>query len=142
MSAYRAEHPASRPGVSRRAFLHMATVLAASVPLASAACAPVRPPAASQTGAPTAPPASAARANLPAYVAFRGARADLAPTDDGVQAGYLSYPRELVKAVQRAPGSGGDVTVFTQTARPLPPAVDANLAWQEVNKQLNANLKM
>ena len=60
----------------------------------------------------------------------------------GLQAGFLSYPRDLVKSVNRVPGSGGDITAFANTTSPIPPAVDDNASWQAVNKAVNANIKL
>jgi putative aldouronate transport system substrate-binding protein len=66
----------------------------------------------------------------------------MAPSQTGLQAGYLTYPKNLVKSVSQMPGLGGDVTVFNQTVGALPPPADQNPAWQEINKQLNANMKI
>jgi putative aldouronate transport system substrate-binding protein len=71
-----------------------------------------------------------------------GAPADLPASAAGLQAGYLTYPKNPVKSVSDTPGRGGDVTVFTQTVGALPPPVDQNPAWREINRQLNANMKM
>jgi putative aldouronate transport system substrate-binding protein len=84
----------------------------------------------------------AASAILPTYVPFKGPRPELAPTDAGVQPGYLAYPRQLVRSVTQRPGRGGDITALTIIYMPPPPPVEQNAAWQEVNRQLGANLKM
>jgi putative aldouronate transport system substrate-binding protein len=60
----------------------------------------------------------------------------------GLQGAYATYPKTLIRSVQQAPGSGGDVSVFTQSPSALPPPVDQNAAWQAVNTALNANLKI
>jgi putative aldouronate transport system substrate-binding protein len=99
------------------------------------------PPAVAPTAVPT--PAAAARAGLPAYVPTTGGpKADLAASDAGLQAGYFSYPKDLVKTVPTPPGLGGDVTAIVQTSTAPPTPLDQNAAWQEINKQLNANMKM
>jgi putative aldouronate transport system substrate-binding protein len=48
----------------------------------------------------------------------------------------------LKKTVSQPPGKGGDVTVMNFTNAPVPPALDQNPAWQEVNKQIGATLKI
>jgi putative aldouronate transport system substrate-binding protein len=47
-----------------------------------------------------------------------------------------------VKSVAQPPGKGGDVTIMNFTNAPVPPALDQNPAWQEVNKQIGATLKI
>ena len=90
------------------------------------------------TGAGTATP----KGLLPTYVPAQSAKPDLPPSDAGLQSGYFTYPQNLVKSVAQAPGSGSDVTGFTQTVTQAPPGVDQNAAWQAVNKALNVNLKL
>lgn len=79
---------------------------------------------------------------LPTQVAVQGPPPDLAASAAGLQAGYFTYPRDLVKSVAQAPGSGGDVTAITLITTSPPPPVDQNPAWQTINTQLNANLKL
>jgi ABC-type glycerol-3-phosphate transport system substrate-binding protein len=52
------------------------------------------------------------------------------------------FPSELVKSVSSPPGTGGELTIMTYTINAPPPPVDQNAAWQEVNRQLNTNLKL
>jgi putative aldouronate transport system substrate-binding protein len=67
---------------------------------------------------------------------------DLAPSDAGLQAGYLTYPKDQVQTVLRTPGLGGDVTALSSLIGAPSPPVDQNLAWQAVNKQINANMRV
>jgi putative aldouronate transport system substrate-binding protein len=53
----------------------------------------------------------------------------------------LSYPKTSFKSVTQTPGSGSDVTWLSYTIVPNAPVED-NPAWQEVNKQVRATLKM
>jgi putative aldouronate transport system substrate-binding protein len=87
---------------------------------------------------------STASQTLPNYLPIQGPKPDLPPNEQGLEGGYLSYPTSLVQAVLQAPGLGSDVTAFTITPNTssVPPPVDQNAAWQEVNKQLKANMKM
>jgi putative aldouronate transport system substrate-binding protein len=79
---------------------------------------------------------------MPTRLTTEIARADLPSSPAGLQAGFLSYPRDLVKSVNRPVGTGGDITAFANTTTPIPPPVEDNAAWQAVNKALNANVKL
>ena len=67
---------------------------------------------------------------------------DLAPSDAGLQAGYLTYPKDQLQTVLRIPGLGGDVTALSTLLGAPSPPVDQNPAWQAVNKQINANMRV
>jgi putative aldouronate transport system substrate-binding protein len=121
-----------------------ASTAAASKPAATSA---VAAPAA--TVAPTArtsngTPAAAARGGptLPSYIPTELAKPDLPGTAAGVDPGYLTFPKTLVKSVAEKPSSGGDVTVFTRLILAAPPGVDDNPAWQAVNQAIGANVKL
>src|SRR5205085_10030677 len=60
----------------------------------------------------------------------------------GLDAGYFSFPKELVKTVSTPPGDGSIVTGITVQPLAAPPQVDQNVAWQAVNKALNVNLQL
>jgi putative aldouronate transport system substrate-binding protein len=80
---------------------------------------------------------------LPTFVPSTAAPpADFPATESGLQAGYRGYPRNLTTSVPQAPGLGGEVTALTSLPFPPPTPFDDNQAWQEVNKALNANVKM
>jgi putative aldouronate transport system substrate-binding protein len=116
----------------------------AAPPAAQPTSVPAAPAPATAAVVPTvaAPPAAAAKLQLPTFVAAQAAKADLPATEAGLQAGFLTYPKDLVKSVTRVPGSGGDVSAFVNTTNPVPPGMDDNAAWQAVNKALNATMKM
>lgn len=81
---------------------------------------------------------------LPSFIPIQGPRPDL-PGDPtrGVNDGYIAFPKDkLYKSVPTPPGKGDDITTLTQTLFPPPPLLEQNAAWQQVNKQLNANLKL
>jgi putative aldouronate transport system substrate-binding protein len=126
-----------------------------------AGAAPTSASAPALTTAPAAKPADAARPaaaapastsvaavaagklKLPAYVPFTsGPAPDLAPTDDGVQAGFYTFPKNLVKTVPNPPGSGGTITALTNLPFPPPPPLDQNPAWQAIHKELNAKIDL
>ncbi len=134
----------------RRSFLKMAGVgsVALSILTACQSAAPSQPvPAAGgQAAAPGAvggsPAPVAANQTLPNYVPTTSTKPDLPATPEGLEAGFLTYPKDLVKSVTTPPGSGGVVTIFTQTAKALPTPMEQNAVWKEVNKQVNATLNM
>jgi putative aldouronate transport system substrate-binding protein len=140
-------------GVDRRTFLRTASLATLGLTFLAEACRPAVPagaPAASEAQS-TASPAAATnpvatpgspKGTLPAYVPGVGPKPDLSPSDAGIQAAYLTYPANRVKSVQRTPGSGGDVTAIASLIGAPPTPVDQNPAWQEINRQLNVNLKL
>jgi putative aldouronate transport system substrate-binding protein len=136
---------ATPASVDRRTFLRLASVGAVGLPVWLAACAapvPAAKPTAAASGAAGAGSTPAARLQMPTYTPIQAAKPDLPATDAGLDAAYFSYPKTLVKSVPQPPGSGGDVNVFTLLQIQPPPPVDQNVAWQAVNKDVNANIKM
>jgi putative aldouronate transport system substrate-binding protein len=125
--------------VDRRTLLRFAVAAAVGGPLA-AACTQVAPPSVSVQRASA--PTPAARVSLPTHSPIEVAKPDLPATDSGLDAAYFAFPRNLVKSVTQPPASGGDINVFTLLQIQPPPPVDQNPAWQAVNKDVNANLKM
>lgn len=120
----------------RRDFLRAAGgALVASV---AAACAPSAPTA---NRPPT--PAASGVASLPTYVPFQGPRADFPPSADGiVPAGYLTFPRNLVRSTNGPVGTQGEeVSFLSYSINPRPASVDQNPAWQQVNRDLGLELK-
>lgn len=130
---------------SRRDFLRLAcgsALVTSTLPALLSGCsfiAPTRSPGAS-TG--QSPPAAGDALKLPSYVPFQGPRPDAPASADGVPPAYTTFPRELVRSVSTPPGKGGEVTLMTYTINAPPPAVEQNAAWQEINRQLNVNLKL
>jgi len=78
----------------------------------------------------------------PRYVPFQGPKPDIDGNANGLPPAYRTFPKQLITSVQSPPGKGGDVSILTFTNAPAPPAIDQNPAWQEVNKQIGANLKI
>ena len=103
----------------------------------AAACAP------SPTAAPPTSVASAPAASLPTYVPFQGPKPDFAPSSDGiVPAGYLTFPRQLVKSTNPPISKqSGEVSFLSYSINPTPAPVDQNPAWQQVNRDLGLDLK-
>jgi putative aldouronate transport system substrate-binding protein len=134
----------SQSVVHRRAFLRMVSAAGVAFSIGLSACTPRSE---TNTAVPTttprpASPQSANKPRLPAQIATQGARPDLPPSNEGLQAGYFTYPKELVKSVSQAPGTGGDVIAVSLITTAPPPPLDQNPAWQAINKQLNVNLRL
>jgi putative aldouronate transport system substrate-binding protein len=125
--------------VSRRRFLVWAggAALASTTVMSACALVPSRgpgPAAASLT------PTSGSGFQYPSYIPFQGPKPDLPGTADGVSDAYFSYPRDLARSVPTPPGKGSDVVILTNaTAAPQP--LENSPTWQQVNKELNVNLK-
>jgi putative aldouronate transport system substrate-binding protein len=77
----------------------------------------------------------------PAYVPFAGPAPDLPGTADGIQPGYLTYPKTLVNAVQEKPGKGDTIKVMTLTYGTPPKPASQNKFWAAVNDALGVNIE-
>ena len=64
---------------------------------------------------PTVSAAAGAMVELPTYVPSAGLTPDLPGTPEGVQAGYFTYPKELVKSVATPPGTGTALSSMIMT---------------------------
>ncbi|MEU9703840.1 extracellular solute-binding protein [Streptomyces sp. NPDC047981] len=79
----------------------------------------------------------------PTYVPHPdAAKPDLAPTEEGVQPGFTSYPRTLSKSVAEKPGDGSKVTVWTITWGAPPKPKAKHQLWQAINKALGVDLEL
>jgi len=157
--------------ISRRSFVRGAALAGLGLPVFLQACqgtpaAPPAPTSASATvsssapatsvpstaapssaGTPAAPPAVSSGATgtlkLPTYLPFQGPKPDLAGSEQGVEPGYFRFPKDLVKVWKGdPPGDGSDVTAHESFVSGTPPALDQNAHWQDINKRLNANMKI
>src|SRR5713226_3411148 len=120
--------------MDRRLFLRHLRLVAVGLPRVPA-CAPPAPP---PVSAPTAPTSL----KLPTYVAFQGPTPDIDGAPNGLPPAYNTFPKDLKKSVPQPPGKGGGVTIMNFTNAPIPPGLDQNPAWQEVNNQIGATLKI
>ncbi|MFE9045656.1 extracellular solute-binding protein [Streptomyces sp. NPDC007818] len=78
----------------------------------------------------------------PAYIPFNGPKPDLAPTAEGVQAAYLTYPQDLVQAVAEKPGDGKKVTAVVMSYAAPPTPLAKNKLHQAINKALGVDLEL
>lgn len=80
---------------------------------------------------------------LPTYIKSTVVTPDLAgDAARGIPDGYLAYPADPPKATSGAPAKGGEITTFTQVPGALPPPMDRNPFWQELNKRVGATMRM
>jgi putative aldouronate transport system substrate-binding protein len=79
---------------------------------------------------------------LPTYVPYTKVTPDLRGNPQGLLDAFLRYPQSPVKAFNAPPGNGGTVSGFVQTASPVPPALDQNTYWQELNRRLGVDLQL
>src|SRR4051812_785212 len=120
------------------------TAAAAPTIAPTAAPKPTSAPAAAPTAVPVAQPTAAAKASvLPTYVPVANRpKADYPSKGELYQDGYIKYPASPVKATPpEPPGSGSTVNAFVDALYPPPTPLDQNPPWQEIDKQLNANIQ-
>ncbi|MBV1849613.1 extracellular solute-binding protein [Catellatospora tritici] len=79
---------------------------------------------------------------LPTYTPYAGAKPDFPGNADGLLDAFSGYPNPAPQVFTAPPGKGGQVSAFVLTGSPVPPAVDQNPFWQELNKRLNVDLKL
>ncbi|MFJ2742799.1 hypothetical protein ACIO3O_24410 [Streptomyces sp. NPDC087440] len=121
-------------GMSRRTFVGIGAAVAAG------AAAPTLTGCGSAT--PKKTEAASASVKLPTYVPYEGVKPDLPGNSKGLEAGFLSYPKNLVRSVAKPPGDGSKVTLLTEIWTPPPAAQDANAHWQQLNKKLGVDLSV
>jgi putative aldouronate transport system substrate-binding protein len=125
---------------NRRRFISAAATVAGAAAVAPVLSACTGGPA-QQTGANT---ASGLQAALPAYVPSTAVKADIPAVAGGpdvlTDAGFLSYPANLVTTVSGVPGRGGSYSAVTPLWGTVPPA--GNSFYQAMNKALGIDLAM
>jgi putative aldouronate transport system substrate-binding protein len=141
-----------RAQITRRGFLRVsvAGVLgsAGGLPLVLSSCGPAAAPAGSAGGSSGASTAARTLSGpsaspLPAYIPFTsGAKPDFHIDDPRYDDGFENFPANPFKAVPELPGLGSDVHVLIANYFPPPTPYEQNPTWQEVNRQLNANVQM
>ncbi|MEU0640977.1 extracellular solute-binding protein [Streptomyces umbrinus] len=122
--------------LSRRALMRTAAVgaVAIAAPVGLTACS-------TESGGDGVSNAGKKLAPWPAYKAFAGPKPDLAPTAEGVQPGYVSYPADLARSVSRTPGDGSTVKVMSVSFGTPPKPASANKFWQAVEKALGVKIE-
>jgi putative aldouronate transport system substrate-binding protein len=128
--------------MTRRGFIR---VSAAGALLLSAACAPSTAPSSGSTKPTTAGAGAGGAAGKGSpYPTYMPVGTSLKPEyhteDPRFDDGFENYPASPIKAVTEKPGSGGTINVLNRAYFPPPTPFDQNPTWQEVNKQINANM--
>ncbi|MFF3847751.1 sugar ABC transporter substrate-binding protein [Streptomyces sp. NPDC002328] len=125
----------SKPSMSRRTLLRSVAVggAALAAPGALTACS-------SGSGGSDVSNSGKKLAPWPAYRAVAGPKPDLAPTADGVQAGYTAYPADLITSVARTPGDGSTVKVLSVTFGVPPKGRAQNRYWKAVEQALGVSV--
>jgi putative aldouronate transport system substrate-binding protein len=87
--------------------------------------------------------ASSAAGGYPTYIPLQnGPKADYPSSSPDYEDGFDHYPANPVKALaDQPPGAGSTVNVMTVQLTPPPTPLDQNVAWQAVNRALNANVQ-
>lgn len=77
---------------------------------------------------------------LPEYIRYEGVKPDLPGDESGVADGFLAYPADPVDAITDKPGTGGKISSLALIYNALSTPLERNTYWQEVNKQLGAEM--
>ncbi|WP_327356563.1 extracellular solute-binding protein [Streptomyces sp. NBC_01304] len=78
----------------------------------------------------------------PTFTPAKGPTPDLAPTTEGVQAGFTKYPEKLVQAMAEKPGTGKQkIKVMSITYGTPPKPVGSNKYWQAINEALGVEVE-
>lgn len=87
------------------------------------------------------PTATGNNVRLPEYRRRTEITPDLVELDQRIPEAYLSYPADPPKVNKSVPLSGGKVTAFCEVST-VPPPLDKNRFWQELNKRLGGELEI
>lgn len=115
--------------LSRRSLL--GATLGAGLGLGLAAC----------SSGPSGSGPAAAAAAAPAYLPYDKVKADLPAELGRTSAGFFAYP-DPVRFSTETPGDGKPVTFMSPTSFGLPPALDRNPFWQEMNRRIGSDLQI
>jgi putative aldouronate transport system substrate-binding protein len=131
----------TNPQMRRRNFVRFLGLGGGAVPLLLAACSSGAPQAATPAAGPSVTQ-TAGSVVFPTYqAAVNRPTPDFPSKGAQYEDGYNNYPPNPVRTVTQPPGLGSSVTAFVQPLQPPPTALDQNPAWQEVNRQLNAQIQ-
>ncbi|HVX44015.1 MAG TPA: extracellular solute-binding protein, partial [Mycobacteriales bacterium] len=118
--------------ISRRAFLQAGTAAAAVAAAGVSGCSSTR-----STKQDT---IANLKVRPPTFVEYRGVKPDLPGNSSGVMPAFLSFPDPV--QFTEAPGKGDSIEILCGVdGGAVPPPLEKNTFWQEVNKRLGAELK-
>ncbi|MEV0291152.1 extracellular solute-binding protein [Kribbella sp. NPDC050820] len=85
----------------------------------------------------------ASRAKIrPAYERYTGVEPDMAGAEYNIPDAFRRYPANPVQAITEPPGDGQPIQVMTPTAWAIPPKVEQNTFWQELNKRVGSPISV
>jgi putative aldouronate transport system substrate-binding protein len=87
-------------------------------------------------------PSAAGNSSVPDHIPFTGVTPDFPALPNGTVAGFNSYPASPKSAYNGKPGDGKPVTGLAQLNGPLPPSVDSNQFWQELNNRTGSPMQI
>ncbi|GGK99883.1 sugar ABC transporter substrate-binding protein [Sphaerisporangium melleum] len=139
--------PHDEPGTSRRGFLGLVGLGAASIAggglLTGCSTPSGRRPG---SGGATAAAADKLKSLTPSYVPFQGVKPEIPgtistlPGVPDVGGGYLTYPSPLADAVSGPAGKGGSYKAMTPLWGPPPPGLTENAYFQACNADIGATV--
>ncbi|OON80124.1 substrate-binding domain-containing protein [Streptomyces tsukubensis] len=120
-----------KPPPDRRTFL--ASALGVGAGLALTGCGDFRPRPARLANA---------TAKLPTYIPYRGVPTSMPATKGGVSAGYSHFPTVPARAFPDGPPAKGPaIDIMNLIFNPVPPPVENNTMWQELNRYVGCDLR-
>lgn len=129
--------------LGRRAFLSLAPIGAAGIGVfLLSACQPTAPQSPAARSATPSTAGAGAASGYPISVPDTfSPKPDLPSTGQWIDNAYTNYPANPARASTEAPGRGGTLSYFNQAVYPPATALEKNASWQEVNKQLNTEVR-
>lgn len=86
---------------------------------------------------------SGSRAQVrPAHIRYAGVKPDLAGAEYNIPDAFTRYPADPVTAITTPPGDGRPINVMTYTNTPIPPKVEQNQFWRELNKRVGSPIAL
>ncbi|WP_420111084.1 extracellular solute-binding protein [Pseudactinotalea sp.] len=79
---------------------------------------------------------------LPAYVPYTAVEPDLGEQEGRTSNGFFAYPAEPRAYADGTPGDGQPITAMVPTAFAIPPTMNQNAFWQELNERLGSELNI
>src|SRR5690242_12327904 len=109
----------------------------------AAACSPSASSGGSQTTTGGGSSAATRADPFPTYAPVsNGPKPDFHADDPRFDDGFNNYPANPIKAVTEKPGAGSTINILNRAYFPPPTPYDQNPTWQEVNRQLGANVNI
>ncbi|GAB3809809.1 extracellular solute-binding protein [Kribbella italica] len=78
----------------------------------------------------------------PAYVPYKGVKPDLDGAEYNIPNAFTRYPANPVRAIENPPGDGKPINVLGSTNTPVPPKLEQNRFWQELNRRVGSPISV